>query len=68
MGEAELDPFMRTPRCAMPTRAQPGGLDRDVAVSRTLTDHHGNDLGVYASVTVPGRVRVGDPIVLGPAS
>lgn len=63
VGDAAIEPFMRTPRCAMPTRAQPDGLARDTAVSRTLTDRHGNDLGVYASVVRSGRVRVGDAVV-----
>jgi uncharacterized protein len=66
VGHAVVEPFMRTPRCAMPTRAQPGGLARDTGVSRTLTDRHGNDLGVYASVARPGPVRVGDSVVTEP--
>jgi uncharacterized protein YcbX len=65
IGEAVLDVFMPTVRCAMPTRPQPGGLARDLAISRTLTDRHANNLGVYANVGVPGSVRLGDPV--GPA-
>lgn len=64
--ELVLSPFMRTPRCSMPTRAQPG-LDRDTGVVRSLTDHHGNDLGLYAGVARAGTVRVGDPVRVGPA-
>ena len=62
-GEVVFGPFMPTPRCAMPTRAQPG-LARDTAISRSLTDHHANALGVYASVVRGGCVRIGDRVAL----
>lgn len=62
-GEVGFTPFMLTPRCAMPTRAQPG-LPRDLAISRKLTDHHANNLGVYATVATEGHVRVGDRVTL----
>jgi uncharacterized protein len=62
-GEVVLEPFMPTPRCAMPTRAQPG-LARDTTISRTLTDHHANALGVYAQVVRGGCVRIGDDVAL----
>ncbi|HET6950143.1 MAG TPA: MOSC N-terminal beta barrel domain-containing protein, partial [Acidimicrobiales bacterium] len=62
-GGAGFAPFMPTPRCAMPTRAQPG-LARDTEVSRTLTERHANNLGVYAQIHAPGSVRVGDPVTL----
>jgi len=62
-GEVVFEPFMPTPRCAMPTRAQPG-LARDTAISRMLTDHHANNLGVYAQVVRGGCVRIGDKVAL----
>jgi MOSC domain-containing protein len=62
-GEVVFEPFMPTPRCAMPTRSQPG-LARDTAVSRTLTDHHDNNLGIYAQVVQGGCVRIGDDVAL----
>jgi uncharacterized protein YcbX len=62
-GEVVFEPFMPTPRCAMPTRAQPG-LARDTAISRMLTDHHANNLGVYAQVVRGGCVRIGDEVAL----
>jgi uncharacterized protein YcbX len=62
-GEAAFAPFMPTPRCAMTIRAQPG-LARDAAVSRALTTHHSNNLGVYAQVQAAGRVRVGEAVTL----
>ncbi|MEQ1786266.1 MAG: MOSC N-terminal beta barrel domain-containing protein [Acidimicrobiales bacterium] len=53
--------LMATPRCSMPSRAQPG-LDRDKAVGTTIRDENANNLGVYASVTQSGTVRVGDSV------
>jgi uncharacterized protein YcbX len=63
LGSLTIDGIMRTMRCAMPTRAQPS-FGADKAVSRTLTDHHGNDLGLYANVATPGRIAEGDPVTL----
>jgi hypothetical protein len=63
LGGAVIDVFMPTPRCAMPGRAQPAhGLVRDLSVLATLRDHHENNLGIYAAVTVPGPVEVGDSV------
>jgi uncharacterized protein YcbX len=61
VGEAEVEVLMATPRCSMPSRAQPG-LDRDRAIGTTIRDRNGNNLGVYASVTRSGTVRVGDSV------
>jgi uncharacterized protein YcbX len=63
LGSLVIEGLMRTIRCAMPTRAQPG-LPRDLDISRVLTEHHGNDLGLYASVAEPGTVAEGDPVSL----
>jgi MOSC domain-containing protein YiiM len=46
----------------MPVRAQPAGIERSVAVYRTLAAICENHLGVYCSVATPGRVAVGDPV------
>ncbi len=65
LGEATVEPFMACPRCSMPPRAQVAhGFGRDAAVAAVLRDHHQNNLGVYASVTAPGNLAVGDPVVL----
>lgn len=53
--------LMPTPRCSMPSRAQPG-LERDKAIGTTIRDAHDNNLGVYASVSRSGTVRVGDSV------
>lgn len=61
-----------TVRCAMPLRAQPAmtglpALERQPRLYRAMEDlheAHPNHLGVYVDVVVPGRVVVGDPVVL----
>jgi uncharacterized protein len=63
LGDIRSEVFMPTVRCAMPTRRQPG-LDADKAVLRTLSDHHDSNLGVYATVTTDGTLRVGDAVRL----
>ncbi len=52
-----------TPRCGMPTYAQPG-LAPDPRVLRAIVREADQNLGVYASVTVPGRLRAGDPAAI----
>ena len=62
---AIVAPFMATPRCSMPPRAQAiHGLARDTAIARTLTDVHRNDLGVYGAISAPGVVHVGDEVTV----
>ncbi|MCK6565838.1 MAG: MOSC N-terminal beta barrel domain-containing protein [Dehalococcoidia bacterium] len=50
-------------RCVMTTLPQ-GGLPRDPAVLRAAAKNHDVNVGVFASVGSPGRVRVGDPVFL----
>ena len=61
LGTVRSDVLMPTPRCTMPSRAQPG-LARDDAIGTTLRDGHDNNLGVYASVTEAGSLCVGDTV------
>jgi uncharacterized protein YcbX len=63
LGEAAISPFMRTGRCTMVTKRQPG-LERDLDIARTLNASHGLDLGVYCGVERPGTVRVGDRVAV----
>ena len=58
-GSVNSEVIMATPRCTIPSRAQPG-LERDKSIGTTIRDTNGNNLGVYASVTQSGTVRVGD--------
>jgi uncharacterized protein YcbX len=62
VGEAQIEVLMPTMRCSMPSRAQPG-LDRDKAIGTTIRDANSNNLGIYASVTRSGTVRVGDSVL-----
>jgi uncharacterized protein len=62
VGGAVLSVQMPTVRCALPTRAQPGGLARDLAISTTLRDHHLSNLGIYCRVEQPGVVALGDEL------
>ena len=61
IGEVEIIPRLPCVRCTMVTRPQPG-VDRDLDIYKTLARHHGGTLGVWATVEVPGTVRVGDRV------
>jgi uncharacterized protein YcbX len=50
-------------RCVMTTHRQ-ADLARDMRILRTAAHHHHNQVGVFAAVGTPGKVRVGDPVVL----
>jgi uncharacterized protein YcbX len=68
IGGAVLRVTMPMLRCAMPLRAQPGGLARQPDLFRAMTElnqAHPNHLGVCLDVVEPGRVEVGDPVVVG---
>jgi hypothetical protein len=60
LGGAVLDVVDRMSRCVMTTRAQPGGIERDLEVLRTIARDRGARLAVAALVREPGGVRVGD--------
>ena len=60
LGTAILDVGMRIQRCVMTTRQQPGCIERDLSVMRTIAREHNARLAVGALVSQPGLVRVGD--------
>lgn len=64
LGAATLEVLRPIPRCVMVTRAQPGGIARDLDVLRAINRERGGNLGVGAVVVTPGTVRVGDPVTL----
>jgi uncharacterized protein YcbX len=64
LGEAEIEVGARIERCVMTTRAQAGGLDRDLDVLRTIARERGARLAVGGLVVRPGTVRVGDEVVV----
>lgn len=49
-------------RCIVTTRPQPGGIDRDLDVLRTINSEHATFLGVGSLVTAPGTIAVGDEV------
>jgi uncharacterized protein len=61
IGEVELDVRQPCTRCTMVTRPQPG-LERDLSIYKTLARHHGGNLGVWATVRIPGTIRGGDHV------
>jgi MOSC domain-containing protein len=50
-------------RCVMTTLAQ-ADLESDLRILRTAAFHHKANAGVFASIGVLGKVRVGDPVFL----
>lgn len=65
LGEATLDVGMRIKRCVMTTRAQAGGIERDLEVLRTIARERGASLAVGALVIDQGTIRVGDTLRAG---
>jgi uncharacterized protein YcbX len=63
IGTAELAVRQPTVRCAMPLRGQPG-LDRQVGLYGALEELHANHLGLYLDTVTPGRISVGDEVVV----
>ncbi len=56
-----------TVRCAMPLRAQPGGIEREPGLFQAMNELNTvspNHLGAYCSVVEQGRAAPGDPVEL----
>jgi uncharacterized protein YcbX len=66
LGDVMLRVTNPTIRCVVPTRPQPG-VDLDRGLTRRLAERTDRFLGVYADVTRPGVVRVGDVVSVQPA-
>lgn len=68
IGSVALDVMKSIDRCVMVTRTQPGGIDRDLGVLRTVMRECDGFLGVGALVAAPGEMQVGDEVRdLGPS-
>ncbi len=63
LGQAELDVVMRVARCVMVTRPQPGGLEADLSVLRTIAKEREARLAVGGLVVRAGQTRVGDALI-----
>jgi len=61
IGSVALRVTIPTIRCVVATRSQPG-LDVDRGITRQLADRTNRFLGVYADVTRPGLIKVGDVV------
>jgi uncharacterized protein YcbX len=59
-GTTRLDVSKQIDRCVMTTRPQPGGIDRDLDVLRTINAERATFLGIGSTVATPGTIRVGD--------
>ena len=65
LGEATLKVGMRIERCVMTTRAQTGGIERDLSVLRTIARERDARLAVGALVIDEGTIRLGDTLRKG---
>ena len=63
IGTAQVQCKILTARCGMTTHAQKD-LPKDPSVLRTIVKDADQNLGIYASVVVPGEVKVGDSVEL----
>jgi uncharacterized protein YcbX len=62
IGDVRLDVRKQISRCVMTTRPQPGGVERDLDVLRTINREHGGMLCIGALVIEPGTISVGDAL------
>jgi len=62
LGDVTLDVGTRIKRCVMTTRAQAGGIERDLDVLRTIARERDARLAVGALVIAAGTMRVGDKL------
>ena len=63
IGEARLDVTAQLGRCVMVTRPQPGAIEKDLGVLRTIHRERGGKLAIGALVPVAGLVTVGDEVI-----
>jgi len=65
VGDAEIEFLEPCPRCVMITHEIDDATPADRSLMRYVVHELDQNLGVYARVTTPGRVSVGDPLVWG---
>ncbi len=61
---AALNVVKAIDRCVITTRAQPGGIERDLDVLRAINRDRAGNLGVGALVQNAGSVTIGDAVLL----
>lgn len=64
IGEAAMRVDQRDQRCVL-VNVDPDSTERDPRVLRTIAQERDTCLGVYGSTVTPGRLRVGDAVLLG---
>lgn len=62
IGSAGFDIVKQIDRCVITTRPQPGGIERDLDVLRTVNRDRAGNLGVAAMVTTTGQIAIGDEV------
>jgi hypothetical protein len=62
VGEVRLEVLKRIDRCVMITRPQPGEIERDLDVLRTVNRERDGCLAIGARVARSGTMRVGDVV------
>ena len=68
LGGAVLDVTKRVGRCVMVTRPQPGDLEKDLNVLRSIHRERDGKIAVGASVVIAGTVNIGDELMGPPSS
>ncbi len=64
VGEVEVEIFKPCGRCVMTTRAQPGGVTRQLGVLTHLNRAAEGTLGVLGRVVRPGLISLHDPVAI----
>jgi uncharacterized protein YcbX len=64
LGPLQLEVRGPLVRCVMVTRAQPGGIERDLSVLKTINRELDMLLGIGTTVTRGGTLRVGDELTI----
>jgi hypothetical protein len=67
IGDLRMRVDKRDQRCVV-VNVDPGGIQRDPAILRAIARERQTCLGVYGSTVSPGRVAVGDAVVIEPST
>jgi uncharacterized protein YcbX len=62
VGDAVVDAVKTIGRCVITTRPQPGGIERDLDVLRTINAKNDGQLGIGTFVITGGKVALGDEL------
>jgi len=62
IGSTRLDVVTPIDRCVMVARPQPGGIERDLDVLKTINRERAGNLAIGAVVLEPGSIAVGDDV------